>query len=752
MKITLTEPISPRYLWVNPATNHLHILMPVVGGVEIGTDNTCKALFSLQEFFFGNADDVPQRTVRDELHAYQKALKFDLNILGDHDTIKSQKIARLQQIEHYINALETLLRTDTLNSLSRYLPEYPALLKERITRKDSNLHSILLCPAIKDDYLRFANPVFSVDREGKGALYRCLSEAYRYIPLPSNAKTRFIHLVLNTLAQKENDFVTLQKTLTALARSELDQSIDFTLTFDKVTVTQTYLDELLGSDQYNPSSAKDYIDMLLALCAPKGLFENLTESPFYTWENAEALTIITQFFFGITNIYCKTHGLSELNFGAVLDNNQTLCEEVAGIVLSMTTGENTEKALIDFLERYNEIFGLTKAFSTLDNALIKEKFIGCYYTIKRPENVAPHFDEFIFLDTEKKSPFVTHKGSICLNFAEFLQAAVPNESSDYFKDISDEFNALTNNTLTHTNPCVHASIELSVEALLEKIPDEDHLQVVLDKLPDEQKKEVIKHQFLLHVVARGEQDMADRLLEACLDKQFLLTASQSFTDYSRRTFNCSAFEYAWWAKDTHMCRMLMNHMDNDTKVEMLNRCNVIEEQGLIYKQHEGTKRSKHFDFQPLKRALEKYVDGFYTWEKANNWGDIKAAWMDVGKAQRDIVAHVAQEYCTSDHCSRFNEKSFRRKLTFYNWVSEKEESWFTFGGDNNSGFGVDFAVVRVDRDNRWYTASARAGLMPAAAFNLAAITRLDEMRNDDLTQLRQELNVTGQSRRPGMSC
>ena len=69
MIIKLTEPVAPRYIHINPQTNHVHVLVPLVGGQEIGTDNTCKALVAITEFFDGAA-------IR-ELNAYKEALIFD---------------------------------------------------------------------------------------------------------------------------------------------------------------------------------------------------------------------------------------------------------------------------------------------------------------------------------------------------------------------------------------------------------------------------------------------------------------------------------------------------------------------------------------------------------------------------------------------------------------------------------------------------------------------------------------------------
>ena len=70
MKIPLTEPTAPRYIYVNLSTNTVHLLMPLVSGMDIGLDNTCKSVFAVQEFF-GKSGDVHQRAVLDELLAYQ---------------------------------------------------------------------------------------------------------------------------------------------------------------------------------------------------------------------------------------------------------------------------------------------------------------------------------------------------------------------------------------------------------------------------------------------------------------------------------------------------------------------------------------------------------------------------------------------------------------------------------------------------------------------------------------------------------
>jgi hypothetical protein len=76
----------------------------------------------------------------------------------------------------------------------------------------------------------------------------------------------------------------------------------------------------------------------------------------------------------------------------------------------------------------------------------------------------------------------------------------------------------------------------------------------------------ILEKFLL-CVARGEQDKAEALLKIAqkpggIPLSTWLLGMGTFTDYSDRTFNCTAFEYAYWAKDIHICRMLEQYMDD----------------------------------------------------------------------------------------------------------------------------------------------------------------------------------------------
>jgi hypothetical protein len=250
----------------------------------------------------------------------------------------------------------------------------------------------------------------------------------------------------------------------------------------------------------------------------------------------------------------------------------------------------------------------------------------------------------------------------------------------------------------------------------------------------------------LQGVAYGMQDKVEQLFTDIYASdaakiQEALRYRGGFADYSGRTFNCSAYEYAYWAKDTHMCRMLERYMDDDTKAQMLTRIDAIEVHGLTFQQNDETYHSAHFDFTPLKKAYQHFLAGYNEWYASKDWDAMFGAWLDVGKAQRNVPAHVAQEYYRPDRSfnprPEFNEATFPRLLTFYNWTTGKEDSWFPLTANSGLGFDHSFGFVR--------TAMFDHGLISGCGYaddtlhNLAAITRLDEVRTVDLAQSREYL-------------
>lgn len=457
---------------------------------------------------------------------------------------------------------------------------------------------------------------------------------------------------------------------------------------------------------------------------------------------------MTQFFLAHVNIHCAENNISSANFGVILDDSNDLSNEVAGIIVTALGADaEVEESLCSFFNEHTTEFGLTRPLAKADIDAIKQRFTTNYATVKDSE----HMDDFMILNTATDTgKFVTHQGSICTDFSELV---VNNTQLDnaFFQAMRADFEAPQSRIIPHQNRRIQASIELDIEDILSRVTDHEQLKL-LDEVTLNQIKMSPAFQsrlFLLNV-AHGKQNEARQQVE---ENPALLLATGRFTDYSGRTFNCTAYEYAYWAKDKHMCRMLEAHMDEQTKAVMLERIDAIEQNGLTYEQNGEIKNSKHFDLGPLIQALQDYVDGFGANSAGiNSYAEahaLKASWGMVGLAQRDLPVHVVNEYCRSDQSfkgsSTFNEDNLQRTLEYSNVTTEgyrHEATWFPLVTSGSFVLGVEFAITSAS-DSYKFNGIGTTGFCIAsnedAINDLEAVRRLEEVRTADLSNSRANL-------------
>jgi len=147
-------------------------------------------------------------------------------------------------------------------------------------------------------------------------------------------------------------------------------------------------------------------------------------------------------------------------------------------------------------------------------------------------------------------------------------------------------------------------------------------------------------------------------------------------------------------------------MDEETKAFLLARIETMESLGLDYQQQGEIHRSRHFDLNPLKQALEQYIGGYNgdddDWYATRNLAAIEAAWMVVGKAN-GMSPHVAQEYCRPDVLlplpssmliGRIFLKKHAESFSILQLGDWGDDSWFPLGVSSNSGLGFNFALMR----------------------------------------------------------
>lgn len=259
---------------------------------------------------------------------------------------------------------------------------------------------------------------------------------------------------------------------------------------------------------------------------------------------------------------------------------------------------------------------------------------------------------------------------------------------------------------------------------------------------------------LLQAVATGQQDKAEKLLTNNPEMtQELLNSPGATTDYAGRTFvNCTAYEYAYWARDAHLCRMLEANMDEPTKALMLKRCEKIERDGLEYEQHGAKKNSTTFAFTPLINAYNTYLQAYEQWNVGeNSEEDVIKAWVAVGVAQRDLPAHVIQEYCHPDRSFKprptfsVNENQLPRETKYYDFKTSKEVTLLPLTISDSEGLGVDFTLFRRGGPLRKYCGR---GPLWGAAIDLEVISHLDAVRTDDI---KQSLEILGKATPPVVS-
>ena len=293
--------------------------------------------------------------------------------------------------------------------------------------------------------------------------------------------------------------------------------------------------------------------------------------------------------------------------------------------------------------------------------------------------------------------------------------------------------------------------DVAEHLISEYLTPEDKLSVTLvsksiQNLFQPHRLQKLAKKLLLHVM-HGEQEEAEKMLKFHPE---LLTIEETATDYSGRTFKTTAFRYALWALDTrYMCNMMLDCLPYSEegeaiKQKLLTQYMAQTHDGLDYKLNGVTIHETHYDFSPIKAALQTYIDNHPNWWAAQNLYAMNYQWSKVvGLAQRYVPAHVAQHYCNPkvllSSGSAFNKKTFVRFLEFCHWDRRRWEFWFA-PVSPTSGLGVDFGIIgRPQATGRARVDGVSWSIYDAVRRDLSALTALCEVRTGDLVPLMQRL-------------
>lgn len=428
MKLPLKEPAAPRYIYVNPKTNTVHLLMPIMSGSQIGLDNTCKSVYSLQEFF-GLLGANQQSTAAGILEDYKTALEFDVKYMPASKE-KEDKEQRLQQIITYLSILKPIQQNKLITKpLMQAYPLYPEPLEILMQAVDANLHSVILRPSVQDVMLRTTAimPVFSANHNyiengqvvsTTSLLSDALLSSYKNVVFKPKSREE---LIANVLAKRVHLPVNFDEIKTVLIK-EIERYLGIMVDFKQTQsnqaqraagstssepMNQTYLDNQLGIDSNNPATTEEYINGLMHYCTPN-LFDSVEGSPFYTVNNNERLSILTQFFLAELNIICSAQGITSANLGQILETNSDLIQPLAQAAKdALEHSASVEDALIKYVNQHKDRFELKDTIPEAIILALKERFTAHYAQIK----ASPHFDEFMLL-SDKKGDFFTHQHCI----------------------------------------------------------------------------------------------------------------------------------------------------------------------------------------------------------------------------------------------------------------------------------------------------------------------------------------------------
>lgn len=228
-------------------------------------------------------------------------------------------------------------------------------------------------------------------------------------------------------------------------------------------------------------------------------------------------------------------------------------------------------------------------------------------------------------------------------------------------------------------------------------------------------------EFLRYIV-EGEQEKAEGLLK---ETPSLSVKKGRVMDLSKREFkSITGFQYAVWALDWHMWKMLLKYMTKEAAA--------LQFQEL---EDKGTAHGKYFSLKHLIEAFNTYVKNYDTWEE----GQCESYWCrQVGRAQFLLPVHVVQEYCHESRsfnlCPKFNEEERSMGLITHvgNWYAAKYN-----GGKLGEKFGYVRGGARKSKARR---GMGCGGMKDCLMKDAEAVQNLSTIRQQQLKELRIELH------------
>ncbi|MBA2649860.1 MAG: hypothetical protein H0U75_09765 [Legionella sp.] len=247
---------------------------------------------------------------------------------------------------------------------------------------------------------------------------------------------------------------------------------------------------------------------------------------------------------------------------------------------------------------------------------------------------------------------------------------------------------------------------------------------------------------LLSFVAQGNQYKAEQLSNP---KHFLVKAD--VTDYSFRAFKCiSAYEYALWAGDKHMARMIEDKVRHATnpdaeciRTELLRQWRELKlnRKGLHYTLNDQEYCEVEYNPKSLFAAYQFYITNYQTWVENSQWVELNQAWCAVGSQQKLMPAHAIQEMCMKRSFKpipRFEESRLVRAFDICDYMTGIAGKVFPLGESITEGLGINFALGRTITERPLAQVTGQwGGGSHGAVDDREALKSLFEIRNSELS-------------------
>ena len=443
--LNFKEPTQGHYIYLDD-TNTMHLLIPLLNGNTLGTDNTCQTLNAFIHYF---TPDTSRHLLK-ELTSYIQALKFDLFLLDAHGQVEHElyqsKHQRLDQLKEYLRLYTTIEQDSVIQDVIKNA-HYPQAMKD-ILADNTNLFSAWFSDRPRVNGLQYGhqrssspvcNFISSYLSQQSDSLRRTHQDFgirlrqslfHPLVQLQTGiAKRQLLERAFPLFFNANNeDLAALIAGVTPYILELTGEQVD--LTHDRAgnLITFDSLEELGVIDR--DSNALTCLDAILNTAGIVDEFWYAHDEPFVVQVVHQAnpeqlvnhLVLLTQFFISHVAIYARANQLTSLDFGILFDNHPTL-DVGLNNVLRQSLEQNissTCRAIFDYLNAQRGLLDVNRELTDQDYQTVYTRFKAQAALFLN----AQHKDEMMVFTPETRGNFVNRSEQILTSFALFSQKLI----------------------------------------------------------------------------------------------------------------------------------------------------------------------------------------------------------------------------------------------------------------------------------------------------------------------------------------